>query len=88
MKYLINIVDLYRRKFCNDHNILVFHCFPNKTTIFKGDKCKEGKKSNLRETIFLAANQNRTEKISPFMFGCLTKPKCFSKMKSFPFVYK
>ena len=26
IKFLINIVDLYRRKFCDGHNILVFSC--------------------------------------------------------------
>ena len=26
MKYLINVIDLYQRKFCDGHNILVFCC--------------------------------------------------------------
>ena len=56
--------------------------------IFKGDKCKGGKQSKVRVTVLLAANQKDTEKLSPVMLGHSTKPRYFSKVKSFPLVYK
>lgn len=71
-----------------DETGLFFQCLPNKTAIFKGDECKGGKQSKVRVTILLAANQNGTEKLLPLMIGRSAKPRCFSKVKSFPLVYK
>ena len=56
--------------------------------IFKGDKCKGGKRSKVPVTILVAANQNGTEKLSSETIGRSTKPRFFSKVKSFSFVYK
>ena len=67
---------------------LFFKCLPNKMAILKGDECKEGKQSKVSVIILLAANQIGTEKLSSGMLGRLTKPRCFSKVKSFQFVYK
>ena len=56
--------------------------------IFKGDKCKGGKRSKVPVTILVAANQNGTEKLSSETIGRSTKPRFFSKVKFLPFFYK
>ncbi|GBN47932.1 Tigger transposable element-derived protein 6 [Araneus ventricosus] len=71
-----------------DETGLFFHCFPNKTAAFKGEECHGGKQGKLRMTVLLAANQSGKEKLPPLMIGRSKKPRCFSKIKSFPMMYK
>ena len=65
-----------------------FQCLPKKTASFKGDEYNGSKQSKVRVTMLLAANQKGTEKLSSAMIGRSMKPRYFSKVKSFPFVYK
>ncbi|GBM54279.1 Tigger transposable element-derived protein 6 [Araneus ventricosus] len=67
-----------------DKTGLFFQCFPNKTVAFKGEECHDGKQSELRVIVLLAANQSDKEKLPPLMLGRSKKPRYFAKIKSFP----
>ncbi|XP_042901996.1 tigger transposable element-derived protein 4-like [Parasteatoda tepidariorum] len=91
--WIKNIPDLvkgYEPKniFNADETGLFYQCLPDKTAMFKDEACRGGKQSKARLTLLLAANEAGTEKLPPLMIGRSEKPRCFSKVKSFPFPYK
>ncbi|GBL99072.1 hypothetical protein AVEN_227569-1 [Araneus ventricosus] len=55
--------------------------------MFKDEECRDGKQSKVCLTMLLAANL-RSEKLPPLMIGRSVKPRCFAKVKSFPFKCK
>ncbi|CAH0721898.1 unnamed protein product, partial [Brenthis ino] len=66
---------------------LFFKCLPDKTLIFKNEKCHGGKHSKERLTILLATNMTGSEKLKPLVIGKAKKPRCFSGCKSLPLDY-
>lgn len=70
-----------------DETGLFFKCLPDKTLIFKNEKCHGGKHSKERLTILLATNMTGSEKLKPLVIGKAKKPRCFSGCKSLPLDY-
>ncbi|XP_057324247.1 tigger transposable element-derived protein 4-like [Microplitis mediator] len=71
-----------------DETGLFFKCLPDKTLIFKNEKCYGGKHSKERLTILLATNMTGSEKLKPLVIGKSKKPRCFSGCKSLPLDYE
>lgn len=70
-----------------DETGLFFKCLPDKTLIFKNEKCHGGKLSKERLTILLATNMTGTEKLKPLVIGKAIKPRCFSGLQTLPLEY-
>ncbi|XP_057340566.1 tigger transposable element-derived protein 6-like [Microplitis mediator] len=71
-----------------DETGLFFKCLPDKSLIFKNEKCHGGKHSKERLTVLLATNMTGTEKLKPLVIGKAKKPRCFSGCKSLPVDYE
>ena len=63
---------------------LFYRCLPEKTFVFKGDACHEGKKSKERLTVLVCCNSDGTEKIPLFVIGKSLNPRCFKNDKILP----
>ncbi|XP_043462863.1 tigger transposable element-derived protein 4-like [Leptopilina heterotoma] len=70
-----------------DETGLFYKCLPDKTLVFKGEKCHGGKHSKERLTVLLAVNMSGSEKLTPFVIGKSKKPRCFAGCKSLPVQY-
>ncbi|XP_044576156.1 tigger transposable element-derived protein 4-like [Cotesia glomerata] len=70
-----------------DETGLFFKCLPDKTLLFKDEKCHGGKHSKERLTVLLATNMTGTEKLKLLVLGKAKKPRCFSGCKSLPVDY-
>ncbi|XP_047476288.1 tigger transposable element-derived protein 4-like isoform X1 [Penaeus chinensis] len=66
---------------------LLYRVMPNKTSIFKGDRCAGGSKSKHRVTVLMCTNMTGTEKFPLLVIGKHPKPKCFKNVKSLPVQY-
>ncbi len=53
----------------------------------QGKTCQNRRFSKERATLLLATNMDGFKKTVPFMIGKSKKPRCFSKVKSFPMEY-
>lgn len=84
------LVKGYKPKdiFNADETGLFYQCLPDKNAMFKDEECRGGKQSKVRLTVLLAANEDGSEKLPPLMIGRSEKPRCFAKVKYFPFKYK
>ncbi|GBM46776.1 Tigger transposable element-derived protein 4 [Araneus ventricosus] len=71
-----------------DETGLFHECLHDKTAMFKDEECRGGKQSKVRSTVLLAANEDGSERLPPLTIGRSEKPRCFAKVKSFPFKYK
>ncbi|XP_047116207.1 tigger transposable element-derived protein 6-like [Schistocerca piceifrons] len=55
---------------------------PEKTMAFRGETCKEGKQSKVRQTVLLCSNASGTHKLTPLVIGRLiSKPTVLQKCK-------
>ncbi|GFT74987.1 tigger transposable element-derived protein 6 [Trichonephila clavipes] len=77
-----------RNIFNTDEIGLFFKCLPEKTFIFKKEKCHGGKHSKERLTVLLAVNRDGSEKITPLVIGKSAKPRCFKGINSFLTKYR
>ncbi|XP_042203872.1 tigger transposable element-derived protein 4-like isoform X1 [Homarus americanus] len=66
---------------------LLYRILPNKTSIYKGDRCAGGSKSKHRVTVLMCTNMTGTEKFPLLVIGKHPKPKCFKNVKSLPVQY-
>ncbi|XP_054720738.1 tigger transposable element-derived protein 6-like [Uloborus diversus] len=67
---------------------LFFQLLPDRTLVFKGEKCHGGKKSKQRLTVLLSANSTGTHEIQPFVIGKSLKPRRFKNVRSLHVEYK
>ncbi|KAJ8883238.1 hypothetical protein PR048_015078 [Dryococelus australis] len=63
-------------------NWTVFQVYSDKTMIFKGESCSNGKLSKDRVTLLVGANMDGSEKLPLLIIGKSTNPGCFKSMKS------
>lgn len=67
---------------------LFFKLMPDKSYVFKGEKCHGGKLSKERVTVLVAANADGSEKLPLLMLGKSPRPRCFKNIKRLPCEYK
>lgn len=60
---------------------------PDKSTVFKNNKCLDGEHSKECLTVLICANSDGTEKLKPLVIGKSLEPKCFTNIKTFPCEY-
>ena len=73
--------------FNTDETGLFYRCFPDKTHVFKNEKCAGGKLSKERLTALVTASING-EKLSPLAIGKSANPRCFKNVKNLPVPYE
>ncbi|XP_025831101.1 tigger transposable element-derived protein 4-like [Agrilus planipennis] len=66
---------------------LFFKCMPDKTFIFKGEKCHGGKQSKERLTILQCVNMTGTDKLPLLIIGKSKRLRCFKGVKTLPVDY-
>ena len=77
-----------RNIFNADEFGLFFKLMPDKSFVFKGEKCHVGKLSKVRVTVLVGANSDSSRKSSLLMIGKSAKPRSFKNVKKLPCVYK
>jgi hypothetical protein len=60
---------------------------PERTLIFKGEKCTSGKPVEDCNTILVCANVDKTEKRKIFVTGKSNNPRCLKNIKCTPVWY-
>lgn len=66
---------------------LFFKLMPDKSLVYKDDKCHGGKRSKERISILACANADGTEKIKLLVVGKAKSPRCFKNVRSLPGEY-
>ena len=69
--------------FNKDEAGLFCRCLPNRTRVFKTDKCAGGKLSNKRLTVLVTASMVE-EKLPPLFIGKSANSRCFKSIKKLP----
>lgn len=67
---------------------LFYKLLPNKSLMFKGEMCYEGKMSKDRLSVLACANMTGSEKLPILVVGKVVKPRCFRGVKSLPTAYR
>ncbi|XP_057336463.1 tigger transposable element-derived protein 4-like [Microplitis mediator] len=70
-----------------DETALFYKCLPDKTFIFKGEKCHGGKQSKDRLTVLQCVNMIGTDKLPLLIIGKSKRPRCFKGVKTLPVDY-
>lgn len=65
-----------------DETALFYKCLPDKTFIFKGEKCHGGKQSKDRLTVLQCVNMIGTDKLPLLIIGKSKRPRCSSSSSS------
>lgn len=65
---------------------LFYKCLPDRTHVFKGEKCSGGKMSKERVTVLVAASM-AGEKLPLIVIGRFAKPRCLKYVKRTPIEY-
>ncbi|XKL63967.1 hypothetical protein PGB90_006331 [Kerria lacca] len=61
---------------------------PDKSFVYKDEKCSGGKLNKERLTVLLCANSNGSEKLPPLVIGKSVKPRCFKNVRRLPCEYR
>ena len=72
--------------FNTDETGLFFKCLPEKTHVFKAQKCAGGKVSKERVTVLVTASMTG-EKLPLFLIGKYANLRCFKGVKKLPVSY-
>lgn len=72
--------------FNTDETGLFFKCLPERTHVFKAEKCAGGKMSKERVTVLVTASMTG-EKLPLFVIGKYANPRCFKGVKKLPVSY-
>ncbi|XKL59812.1 hypothetical protein PGB90_000828 [Kerria lacca] len=67
---------------------LFFKLMPDKSFVYKDEKCSGGKLSKERLTVLLCANSDGSEKLPPLVIGKSVKPRCFKNVKRLACEYR
>ena len=70
-----------------DKSGLFYRCLPDKTHVFKNDKCAGGKLSKERLTVLVTASM-AGEKLPLLVIGKSANPRCFKNIKKLPLPYE
>ena len=70
-----------------DETGLFYRCLPDRTYVFKNDKCADGKLSKERLTVLVTASM-AGEKLLLLVFGKSANPRCFKNIKKLPLPYE
>ncbi|GBL94401.1 Tigger transposable element-derived protein 4 [Araneus ventricosus] len=83
---LPDLIKGYEQKdiFNADETDLFYNLLPSKILAIKSDTCHGGKKSKVRLTVLLCANEIGPEKLPPLIIGKSKKPRCFKNAKTLP----
>ena len=73
--------------FNTDETGLFYRCLPDKTHVFKNEKCAGGKLSKERLTVLVTASM-AGEKLPPLVIGKSANPRCFKNVKNLPLPYE
>ena len=73
--------------FNTDETGLFYRCLPDKTHVFKNEKCTGGKLSKERLTVLVTASMTG-EKLPPLVIGKSANPRCFKNVKNLPVPYE
>ena len=73
--------------FNTDETGLFYRCLPDKTHVFKNEKCAGGKLSKERLAILVTASMTG-EKLPPLVIGKSANPRCFKNVKNLPVPYE
>ncbi|GBM39867.1 Tigger transposable element-derived protein 4 [Araneus ventricosus] len=86
---LPDLIKEYEQKdiFNADETGLFYNLLPSKTYSIKSDMCHNGKKSKVRLTVLLCANEDGSEKLPPLIIGKSKRPRCFKNVKTLPTKY-
>ena len=71
-----------------DETGLFFKLQPNKSLVYKGERCHGGKQSKDRLTVLPCANMSGSDKLPLLVIGKSQKPRRFKGVKSLPTDYK
>ena len=66
---------------------LFYQITPNSTFLMNGTKCKRGKQSKDRITVFVCCNMDGSDKIKILVIGKSEKPRCFRSARFIPVSY-
>ncbi|XP_045496574.1 tigger transposable element-derived protein 4-like [Colias croceus] len=66
---------------------LFFKLMPDKSYVFKGETCHDGKASKERLTVPACANSDGSEKLRLLVIGKAKNPRCFKNVRSLPVTY-
>lgn len=69
-----------------DETALYYQCLPNKTHMFKKEKCHGGKFSKQRITVLVGAGMTG-DKLPLLVIGKAAKPRCFNNVRHLPVEY-
>jgi DNA-binding Lrp family transcriptional regulator len=70
-----------------DETGLFFNLLPDKSLVFRGEKCHGAKRSKERLTVLLCCNESGTEKLTPLVIGKYKHPRCFKHVLTLPCTY-
>ena len=70
-----------------DETGLFYRCLPDRTHVFKNDKCAGGKLSKERLTVLVTASM-AGEKLPLLVIGKSVNPRCFKNIKKLPLPYE
>ena len=73
--------------FNTDETGLFYRCLPDKTHVFKNEKCAGGKLSKERLTVLVTASMTG-EKLPPLVIGKSANPRCFKNVRNLPLPYE
>ena len=73
--------------FNTDETGLFYRCLPDKTHVFKNEKCAGGKLSKERLTVLVTASMTG-EKLPPLVIGKSANPRFFKNVKNLPVPYE
>ena len=73
--------------FNTDETELFYRCLPDKTHVFRNEKCAGGKLSKERLTVLVTASMTG-EKLPPFVIGKSANPRCFKNITNLPAPYE
>lgn len=71
-----------------DETELFFKCLPDRTLIYKNEKCYGGKLSKERVTLLFSVNMDGSEKLRPLFIGKPTNSRSFKNVKSLLVMYR
>ncbi|XP_025408498.1 tigger transposable element-derived protein 4-like [Sipha flava] len=91
--WFLNLMSKYTNKYASKDIFnacefgLFFKVMPDKSIMYKNNKCSNGELSEERLTVLICANSDGTEKLKPLVIGKSLQPKCFTNIKTFPCEY-